>query len=200
MAGRQRRGRDSGDRRAELRLAAAARRRLITERDRRGVAGAEFRRERGRILEPAAVHVRTVAGVLRMSRLTGGTLAGVVAGRVGLRAHVRRIRRVTVGDVEGGMIARAIGPHQLRVRRISVMHVREQRLGREQAEAQRERARRQAAEEGNTTEEHQGNYTTGRAKRSTSSGWRLKGDPSSATLKAVLLKAIRQVSRRLDHA
>ncbi len=50
MAGRQRRERDSGDRRAELRLAAAARRRLITERDRRGVADAEFRRERGRVL------------------------------------------------------------------------------------------------------------------------------------------------------
>lgn len=139
MAGRQRRGRDSGDRRTELWLDVVAWRRLIAERDRRGVHVDGRRRERDTELRRDTMCMRAVTAVLGMFRLPGRTFTRVVpqvaARYAGVRGDLRRLRRVTVRDVHGGVTPLPIGSHQLLVRRIAVVHVREQCLGREEAEA-----------------------------------------------------------------
>lgn len=140
MVGRQRRGRGSGDGRTELRIAVSACQRVASKRNRGcNVESRELRH--GPECREQAVRVHAMTGVLPVVRLTGGSFAWMVVGCPGLCAGVRLNRCVAMGEVQGGVIG-PIGSHQLFVRRIPVVHIREQRLCREQTEAEREHTRR----------------------------------------------------------
>lgn len=64
MAGRQRRGNDSGDRGAQLRFVAVARRQLIERHRRVAMAIGKHRGDHRRKSQPAAVRMHTVTRVL----------------------------------------------------------------------------------------------------------------------------------------
>ena len=98
-------------------------------------------------LHPAAVHVRTVTGVLIVPRFSGSALTGVILGSVFACTELRFIHRVAVSEVELGVLSGSVDSGQLFVRCIAIVGVRKERFGGVQAEAQSEQARGEAAQD-----------------------------------------------------
>jgi hypothetical protein len=100
MAERQRRARESADRRPEMGLAVTARGCLLAELHRLAAVDGELCFELRRGLHPTAVHVCTVAGVLTVPRFPGSALTGVILGSALACTEPRFIDRVAVSEVE----------------------------------------------------------------------------------------------------
>jgi hypothetical protein len=150
MAERQRRARESADRRPELGLAVTARGCLLAELHRLAAVDGElcFALQRG--LHPAAVHVRTVTGVLIVPRFSGSALTGVILGSVLVCTERRFLNLVAVSEVKRSVLTGSVDSGQLLVRCIAIVGVRKQRLGGVEAEAQSEHARGEAAQDWGT--------------------------------------------------
>lgn len=98
-------------------------------------------------LHPPAVHVRTVAGVLMVARISGRALTRVSVGRLALCNSPRVNGFIAVTEVERCVLAGSVYDGQLFVGRIAVVGVRKHRLSRVEAEAQSEHARGDAAQD-----------------------------------------------------
>lgn len=150
MAERQRRARESADRRPELGLAVTARGCLLAELHRLAAVDGELCFALRRGVHPAAVHVCTVTGVLIVPRFSGSALTGVILGSVFACTELRFIDRVAVSEVELCVLTGSVDSGQLFVSRIAIVSVRKERFGGVQAEAQSEQARGEAAQDWGT--------------------------------------------------
>jgi hypothetical protein len=147
MADRQRRARELADWRTQLWLVAPICGCLLADRNRLPALHVNFCFARRRRLQPPAVHVRAVASVLLVARISRRALARVIVGSGRLGDTARDAGSVAVGDVERCVLTGSIRPSQLLVRCVTVVRVREQGFGRVQAKAQCENARGEAAQD-----------------------------------------------------
>lgn len=134
------------DGRSELRLDRSGARRLRPECS-GGIARAVCEHhERVASPHPARVGVRMVTGVFGVAALLAGMLSVTAVG-VRRGAPVRPVVMVP-GRVRRVVVRIAVGLHELGVRRVAVVHLRDECFGRVKAEAQRE-------DDGEEATEHQ---------------------------------------------
>lgn len=129
-----RRTKVSGDRRTKLWLAATTGRRGVTRWARPRVSDAELFHELRRVLQPADMHVRAVAGMVPVPRLPRGTLVG----NVGRRGHDGGTRCVALEGM--GLRGRSPGQRDLFACGIAIVRISQQRPSRDQAETDGEHA------------------------------------------------------------